>query len=207
MFKVCIFEQNYKRNYRIMNNKLKYAISFLLVVGISFYAIAQKKKSKKAKSTSQISSNEIHWMTVEEVQEKMKTEPRKVYMDVYTDWCGWCKVMDKKTFTNQHVIDYLNKNFYCIHFNAERAEEVLFNGKKYGRSEGSKTNELAIQWMGQRMSYPTSLFFDEGFVNPQPVPGYIEVPNMELIATYFVGNFHKSKPFEQYQKEFKGTWK
>jgi thioredoxin-related protein len=190
-----------------MNNKLKYTISFLLVVGISFYAIAQKKKSEKAKSTSEISSTEIHWMTVEEVQEKMITEPRKVYMDVYTDWCGWCKVMDKKTFTNQYVIDYLNKNFYCIHFNAERAEEVLFNGKKYGRSEGSKTNELAIQWMGQRMSYPTSLFFDEGFTNPQPVPGYLEVPNMELIATYFVGNFHKTKPFEQYQKEFKGTWK
>lgn len=186
-----------------MNNKLKYTISFLLVVGFSFYVIAQKMKSKK----TEISSNEIHWLTVEEVQEKMKTKPKKVYIDVYTDWCGWCKVMDKKTFANQNVIDYFNKNFYCIHFNAERADEVLFNDKKYGRTDGGKTNDLAIEWMGGRMSYPTSLFFDEGFINPQPVPGYLEVNNMELIATYFVGNFHKTKPFEQYQKEFKNTWK
>ena len=186
-----------------MNNKLKYGISFLLIFSISIYAFSQKKKAIKTDATS----TEINWMTVEQVQEKMKTEPRKVYMDVYTDWCGWCKVMDKKTFTNQNVINYLNKNFYCIHFNAERAEDVLFNEKKYGREEGGKTNQLAVQWMGGRMSYPTSIFFDEGFVNPQPVPGYMEVPNMELIATYFVGNFHKTKPFEQYQKEFKSTWK
>ena len=85
---------------------MKYVINLCLLVCISFSLYAQKTQNK------------INWMTVEEVQEKMLTAPRKVYIDIYTDWCHWCKIMDKKTFTNKYVIDYMNENYYCIHFNA-----------------------------------------------------------------------------------------
>jgi thioredoxin-related protein len=101
----------------------------------------------------------------------------------------------------------MNANYYCIHFNAERGDMVTFNGKQYGPASNSKTNSLAIEWMRGQLSYPTSLFFDEGFVNPQPVPGYMEVPNMELIAKYIAENKHKTVPFEKYKQGFKGTWK
>lgn len=184
-----------------MHTILKYYIVIFIATILSLHGFAQSKKNVKTTSAT------IEWLSIEEVQERMKVEPRKVYIDVYTDWCGWCKVMDKKTFSHPDVIAYMNTHFYCVHFNAESAKPVLFNGKSYGRADGSKTNQLAIDWMGGRLSYPTSIFFDEGFINPQPVPGYLEVPNFELIATYFVGNFHRSKPFDQYQKEFKPTWK
>jgi thioredoxin-related protein len=174
---------------------MKYTINILLLFVISLTVSAQTKSAK------------INWMTVEEVQEKMKTEPRKVYVDIFTDWCHWCKVMDKKTFTNKDVIEYMNANYYCIHFNAERKDVVTFNDKKYGPAENSKTNSLAIEWMRGQLSYPTSLFFDEGFVNPQPVPGYMEISNMELIAKYIAENKHKTTPFEKYKNGFRATWK
>ncbi len=174
---------------------MKYIINFLLLLSLGLTSFAQSKTAK------------INWLTVEEVQEKMKTEPRKVYVDVYTDWCHWCKVMDKKTFTNKDLIAYMNEKYYCIHFNAERRDSVTFNNKKYGLAENSKTNSLAIEWTRGQMSYPTSLFFDEGFVNPQPVPGYMEVPNMELISKYIAENKHKTTPFDKYKRTFVGTWK
>lgn len=174
---------------------MKYLINTSLLLFLCIVSMAQNKTPK------------INWMTVEEVQEKMKTEPRKVYIDIYTDWCHWCKVMDKKTFTSKDVIEYLNANYYCIHFNAETKSIITFNDKKYGLAPNSKTNALAIEWTQGQLAYPTSIFFDEGFVNPMPVPGYFDVGTMEMIARYIAENKHKSMPFEKYKTSFKPGWK
>lgn len=170
--------------------------AFILLLLSNSIALAQK--ATKAKG--------IQWRSVEEVEQLMKTEPRKVYVDVYTDWCGWCKVMDNKTFSNPKVMEYINANYYAIHLNAERADTVVFKGRKYARMPQSKTNELAADWMNNRLSYPTSIFFDEKFSNPQPVPGYLEVPQLEMILKYFGENKHQSVPWEQYRNSFKGSW-
>lgn len=178
--------------------KFKYAIIAFLTI-LSIQSQAQQKSSAHSKGG-------INWMTIEEVEEQMKVEPRKVYVDVYTDWCYWCKVMENKTFSNKKVIEYMNANFYCIHLNAERKDSITFQGKKYGLVPGGKANDLAVRWMKDRISYPTSVFFDEGFLNPQPVPGYLELNSMEMLLKYIAENKHKSIPWEKYSKEFKGTW-
>ncbi len=184
-----------------MNLKYNIVVFTILVFTLNSFAQNKSTVANKTKSSG------INWMSVEEVKERMKTEPRKVYVDIYTDWCGWCKVMDKKTFTHPNVIKYLTDNYYCIHFNEERKDSVFFKDKKYGLLPGTKTNELAADWMRNKLSYPTSIFFEENFNNPQPVPGYLETPTMEMILKYFGENKHKTTPWEKYQKEFKGEWK
>ncbi|MCC7029441.1 MAG: DUF255 domain-containing protein [Chitinophagaceae bacterium] len=174
---------------------MKYIINTSLFLLITLASFAQNKAAK------------INWLTVEEVQEKMKTEPRKVYVDIYTDWCQWCKVMDKKTFTNKDVIEYLNTHYYCIHLNAETRKVLTFKDKQYGTSSDGKTNALAVEWTQGQLGYPTSIFFDEGFVNPMPVPGFFEVGTMEMIAKYIAENKHKSVNFEKYKAAFKASWK
>jgi len=151
-------------------------------------------------------SEGIRWMTLDEVQVAMKKQPRKVYMDVYTNWCGWCKVMDRKTFSNKHVIRYMNEHFYAVKLNAEQQDSIRFLGKMYGFSPEHRANEFAVELMRGQMSYPTSIFIEENFQNPQPVPGYLDVAQMEMILKYFGGNLHRSQPFDVYQKNFKGTW-
>ena len=73
-----------------------------------------------------ISAQEINWMTFEEAVEAQKNEPRKIMVDAYTTWCGPCKLLDKNTFSNKDVADYLNKNYYAVKFNAEGNEKVNF---------------------------------------------------------------------------------
>src|SRR4249920_756491 len=53
----------------------------------------------------------VKWMSFEQAVEKSKTEKRKIFIDVYTDWCGWCKVMDKNTFSEAQVAKILNEKF------------------------------------------------------------------------------------------------
>jgi len=148
----------------------------------------------------------INWMTWDEVQVAMKKKPKKVLVDVYTDWCGWCKVMDKKTFAHPEVIKYLNENFYAVKFNAETKEEIMFMGKKYAFAREHSANMLAAQLMNGQMSYPTTIIMEENFANPQPVPGYMKVAQLEMILTYLNTGTYKTTKFDEYSKTFKPTW-
>lgn len=185
-------------------------LAVLCVLAIVPSALAgDKKKKAKEEQKSEVKaddSTEIHWMTLDDVQVAMKKQPKKVYMDVYTDWCGWCKVMDKKTFSNKEVIRYMNKNFYAVRLNAERQDSVMFMGKMYGFVPGMRANQLAIDLLGGRMSYPTSVILEENFQNPAPIPGYLNVVTMEKILKYLGENIYKSKQFPDYEKEFVATW-
>ena len=62
----------------------------------------------------------VKWMSFEQAIEKSKTEKRKIFIDVYTDWCGWCKVMDKNTFSETQVAKILNEMFYPVKLDAEQ---------------------------------------------------------------------------------------
>src|SRR6187455_2873333 len=73
----------------------------------------------------------VKWMTFEEALQKSKKEKRPVFIDVYTDWCGWCKVMDKNTFNDPQVSKLLNEKFYAVKFNAEQTEDVVFQGTTF----------------------------------------------------------------------------
>jgi thioredoxin-related protein len=152
-------------------------------------------------------NSEIHWMSFEEAELKMKEKPKKVIIDVYTSWCGWCKVMDKKTYSNDSLIRYVNENFYAVKFDAEQKTPVSFKGKKWEYSAQNRANDLAVQLMQGKMSYPTTIFMDEGFENAQPLPGYLELFQMESILKYIGGNIHKAKPFTDWQHDFKPSWK
>ncbi len=151
-------------------------------------------------------SAEIHWISMDEVQGKMRQEPRKVYVDMYTDWCGWCKKMDASTFQNPNVIKYMNEKYYCVRFNAERKDTIRFMSKYYYFDPNLRANNLASEWMHGQLSYPTAIFMEERFQNPVPVPGYQEVKTMEMILKFFGENIYKTKKWEDYQKDFIQYW-
>lgn len=180
---------------------------FVAIISISPYAFAGDKKKKATAKTEAVNNNEIHWLNWDDVQVEMKKHPKKVWVDVFTDWCGWCKVMDKKTFSDPQVVKYMNDNFYAVRFNSERDDSIKFMGKMYAIQPGNKVNQLAVELLRGSLQYPTGIFMEEQFQNPIPIPGYHGVQEMELFLTYLNGNHYKTTKFEDYQKTFKPTWK
>src|SRR5210317_470735 len=75
----------------------------------------------------------IQWRTWEEAAQKASTDaqPKKMFIDVYTDWCGWCKKMDRDTFGNPEVAAYMDENFYMVKLDAEQKEPIEFRGKTF----------------------------------------------------------------------------
>lgn len=155
-------------------------------------------------SASIVAQSNIKWMTWEEAQTANKKNPKKIFVDVYTDWCGWCKKMDATTFVDPKIVNYINKNFYAVKFNAEQKEDIIFNGKTYKYvSNGARGyHELANQLMQGRMSYPTSLYLDENLNLLSPVPGYQDVPTLEMILRFFGEKTYLTSTWEEYQKNY-----
>lgn len=188
----------------------------LAVVSFAFTATAgdkdKKKKAdtdKKSATTAASTTNdkEINWMTLDDVQAAMRKEPRKVLVDFYTSWCGWCKVMDRKTYSNPEIIKYINEKFYAVKFDAERKDTVSFLNKEYGFNPQKRANEFAVLLIGENLSYPTTVFLMENFQTPSALPGFQDVPKMEMILKYLGENTYKSTQFPEYQKAFVPTFK
>ncbi|MEY3195528.1 MAG: hypothetical protein RIQ78_1625 [Bacteroidota bacterium] len=166
---------------------------------------ASARPIKKVSTVKIVQKITVHWMSLEEAIEKSRSEKRKIFVDVYTDWCGWCKHMDSTTFVQPDVANYLNNHYYPVKFNAEQNQDILFKDKVYRfQKNGSRGyHELAALWLNNRLSFPTVVVLDENQTLIQPVPGYQDADKLEVILQYFGSDSHKRVPWETYEKSFK----
>jgi uncharacterized protein YyaL (SSP411 family) len=148
----------------------------------------------------------MKWLSLAELQTAFAKQPKPIIIDVYTDWCGWCKVMDKETYSNEKVIGYLNKNFYAVKFNAESTTEVVFGNKKYSYNPAYKVNDLAVYLLGGRLGYPTTVFLSALDAQPAPLSGYLKPAELEAPVKYFGDGAYKNQDYPTFMKGFAGTW-
>lgn len=150
----------------------------------------------------------VQWMTFEEAVERSKVEKRKIFIDVYTDWCGWCKVMDKNTFSDPKVAELLNTKFYPVKFDAEQREDVVFQGTTfrfipYGNRG---THQLAAALLNNQLSYPTVVFLDEEFRMIQPLPGYRDAREFYPIVKFIGEDHYKRTRWEDWLKTYRSPF-
>ncbi|MBK5286390.1 MAG: DUF255 domain-containing protein [Bacteroidia bacterium] len=183
-----------------MKNKTKNNLLFLFIVCI---AVPQFSISQSLPS-SEKTSGEIQWLTFQEAIKKNEKEPKKIFIDVYTAWCGWCKRMDATTFKDPMVVAYINKNYHAVKFDAETKDTIRFNDHDFFFHPEYRSNELAYSLMSGKMSYPTSLYLDEVFTLLSPVPGYLTAEQIQPILTYFGDNIYKTKKWDEYVSDLNG---
>ncbi|MEJ7644594.1 MAG: DUF255 domain-containing protein [Chryseolinea sp.] len=156
-------------------------------------------------NTTSIPAEEgVKWISFEQALKNSKSEKRPVFIDVYTDWCGWCKVMDKNTFSDPAVAKLLNEKFYAVKFNGEQKEDILFDGKtfKFVPSGSKGYHELAAALMNNKMSYPTVVFLDEEFRMIQPLAGYRKADEFHPIAQFIGEGHYKTTKWEEWQARY-----
>ena len=124
-----------------------------------------------------VSAQEIKWMTMNEALEAQKKEPKKILMDVYTTWCGPCKLMDKNTFGNKKVIDFVNEHYYAVKFNAEGPEVITYQNFTYTNPnyQPNRRGRNATHFFADALKlqgYPSIVFFKDDGDLIQSIPGY-----------------------------------
>ena len=129
----------------------------------------------------------IRWYTWEEATKLSESHPKKLLIDIYTDWCGWCKKMDKETFTNAEIIRLVNKDFYAIKLDAEQKEYIQYKEFtfKFNAAHGRKgAHELAVSLLDGKMGYPSLVYLDENHNRITISPGYKVVDGLKQELAY-----------------------
>ncbi len=156
-------------------------------------------------------AGEINWMTIEEAEAAQKKESRKVMVDVYTKWCGPCKMLDKNTFHNADVVAYVNANYYAVKLDAETPEDITFLGKTYSNPDydPNRKGRNGVHQISRYLrvsAYPTIIFMDEAMGVITPVTGYRTPQQLEIYLKFFETDSYKNvktkEDWEKYQADF-----
>jgi len=153
-----------------------------------------------------VNNQTITWMSFEDAMEAIKTEKRKVLISVHTEWCGWCKHMDRTTFKDPNIIKFINEKFYPVKLDAEQKEDIVTPEKVYSYEKGDGKergfHQLAIALTMGRLTLPSTVFLDENFRVLQPIPGYKDPKTFEMMMTYYGDGHYKRTPWTVYQKTY-----
>ena len=148
----------------------------------------------------------INWLSIDEVNLKLKAESKPVLIDLFTNWCYWCKVMERKTYDNSKVIAYINEHFYAVKLNAETKEIINWNNKSYQYNDQNKLNDFTMYLTQNEPGFPTTVIFPEIKQGPAAVPGFMAPKEIETILKYFGEGNYKTENFKDFSANFKTTW-
>ena len=148
-------------------------------------------------------AQQIQWHTPEEAS-SAKIGTRLYLFDFYTTWCGYCKKMDRETFTDPTVVAIVNKYYYPVKFNAEGDFAFQWQGDTYRSTKGGRSNvhQFALSVLGRQMGFPSFVLFKSDQKPIQVIPGYYPAKDFVVILWYFASGDCDKYPFERYQQIF-----
>ena len=103
-------------------------------------------------SSNEKSETLFSWVSFDDAQNSAKVDGKKILVNVYTNWCEYCKKMDQTVYKDSLILASMSEHYHSVRLNADSDSLIIFNGKEISQYELARK-------MGIR-SYPTILFLD-----------------------------------------------
>ncbi len=174
---------------------------YIIILAIAMFALTANANTN--------TNDRIRWYSFEEAVELAVQNPRKILIDVYTDWCGFCKRMDAETFNNPQVARYINENYYPVKLNSETTDTIYFKGHQFVNEGGGRRSphQLSIALLQGQMSYPSVVYINEDLELLTAVPGFMGPADIEPILRYFAEDYYLNTSWESFTESFTGTFR
>jgi len=163
----------------------------LIAIFLTFTSCKNNGATAAQESAEPVSTTEVSWLGMGDVEAKLNQKKKKIIVDVYTPWCGPCKMMDKKTFSDPAIIARMNEDFYPVKFNAEGPDPIQFKGRAYAnpgynpaKARRRNTQHQLSPFFSVR-GYPSVIVMDEDLNIIEKVTGYRNPEQfMQLLDKY-----------------------
>lgn len=149
---------------------------------------ASDKKTAEAQKAQEPSK--LDWLALDAAVDKAKSQNKHVIVNVYTTWCGYCRLMDKQTFGNDEVADHLRQNFVLAKVNGESSSKVHWQGQEMTERQFAK----AVGVTG----FPATYFLKPNAEMLGGVSGYIRTPEFLIYAKYVSTRWYEKGKIQQY---------
>lgn len=175
------------------------------ILGVVFLVSGATRRPGGVGAGEKVTGNAVEWLSLDQAADKLEQEKRPVLIDLYTSWCGWCKVMDRKTYSNKKVAAYLGEKFYTVKVDAETRAVIAWQGRTYAYNPKYGASEFAMYLTHGRLEFPTTIIIPPGDV-PQAIPGFMDPGELEPLLKYFGEGAYKVQGFDAYMKNFRKSW-
>jgi thioredoxin-related protein len=138
---------------------------------------------------------DIKWLSFAEASKLSRKHPKKIFIDVYTSWCGWCVKMDKTTFKDQDIARYVNDKYYAVKLNAESDNMITYKSKEMSEKDLARNIFRAT-------GYPTTVYLDQDMNLLQPIPGYLGAEMLDKILHFYGEDHYKTTSWDQFQANY-----
>jgi thioredoxin-related protein len=170
---------------------------FALAAAGAESAAAPKTVGGKSADSTAAAKKGIAWREMGPALKEAKKQQKRILVDVYTDWCGWCKRMDRDTYARADVQTYLGATFIPVRLNAESSQRATYKGSDYSY------RQLAS---GFRVTgYPTTVFLEADGSHITTAPGYMGATDFLAVLHYIGDGYYKQKEFQEFKSEFQGA--
>lgn len=147
----------------------------------------------------------VNWVTFDEAYLLCKKNPRPIMVDVYTTWCGPCKMMRTQTFGNPQIAAYINANFYAVKFDAETKDSVKFDKYVFVSTDVNNSkapHQFAASILDNQLAYPSIVFLNNQIQRLDVLKGFMPPKNFEPVLNYYGSGDYERIKWEDYQKSF-----
>lgn len=147
----------------------------------------------------------IQWLSWEDAVVKNKKIPKKIFIDVYTEWCGWCKKMDASTFLDKNIVKYINEHYYAVKFDAEQSNTIRYDGQDFVLKKNGRrgVHELAEALLDGKLTYPSYVFLTSDFERIMISQGYKSVDMLSRELKFAQEDIYTKSTWEDYEKSSK----
>lgn len=145
----------------------------------------------------QLSGQEIEWISWEELNDKMKTHPKKVIVSFNKSNCPWCEEMETKVMGSEDIANYINKTFYPLKLSVAENRNIVIKDKTY-RLDRDGIHQLAKVLSRNQISFPMLVFVNEQFQIIQPIAGIQSRDKLRNILVYFGEDYFQEIPWKRF---------
>ena len=173
-----------------------FAATVLVLFGLTLVASPSLTSAapapEKKPAGEKVGDRKVSWLAFDAAAEQAKKENKHMIVDVYTTWCGWCKVMDRQTYSNAQVADYLSQNFVLAKVNGESSAELHYKGEVM--TERAFARKVGVT------GFPTTYFLKPDAEIIGGAPGFIAPENFMVYAKYVSTKWYEKGSPQDYLK-------